>query len=133
MQAKYLHEHVLLRLQKYSTAICSPIFSLQLQMYGAEAQRTDELCVFDDWLVVVYIFWVRPPLQQTACPVAQVCTVFAQLTINGKWEGPHVFVVRIRDDQGQLSRGVRIRDNGRRTVSSRPSSPQLVLDLLPAG
>ncbi len=43
---------------------------------------------------------------------AQVCTVFAQLTVNGKWEGPHVFVVRIRDDQGNLNKGVRIRDNG---------------------
>ena len=42
----------------------------------------------------------------------QVCTVFAQLTVNGKWEGPHVFVVRIRDDQGKLTHGVRIRDNG---------------------
>ena len=42
----------------------------------------------------------------------QVCTVFAQLMVRGKWEGPHVFVVRIRDDQGCLMRGVRILDNG---------------------
>lgn len=42
----------------------------------------------------------------------KVCTVFAQLTVNGKWEGPHVFVVHIRDDAGQLSPGVRIKDNG---------------------
>lgn len=44
--------------------------------------------------------------------LVQVCTVFAQLTVGGKWEGPHVFVVRLRDDQGQLIPGVRIRDNG---------------------
>lgn len=42
----------------------------------------------------------------------QVCTVFAQLTVRSKWEGPHVFVVRIRDDQGRLMPGVRILDNG---------------------
>ena len=42
----------------------------------------------------------------------QVCTVFAQLTINGKWEGPHVFVVRIRNDDGSPVPGVTIRDNG---------------------
>lgn len=42
----------------------------------------------------------------------KVCTVFAQLTINNKWEGPHVFVVRIRDDEGQVMPGVRIRDHG---------------------
>ena len=42
----------------------------------------------------------------------QVCTVFAQLTVGGKWEGPHVFVVRLRDDNGKLIPGVRIRDNG---------------------
>jgi hypothetical protein len=42
----------------------------------------------------------------------QVCTVFAQLTVNGKWEGPHVFVVRIRNDDGGPIPGVRIEDNG---------------------
>ena len=41
-----------------------------------------------------------------------MCTVFAQLTVNGKWEGPHVFVVRIRDNNSQLTPGVRILDNG---------------------
>ena len=41
-----------------------------------------------------------------------MCTVFAQLTVRGKWEGPHVFVVRIRDDQGRPTPGVRILDNG---------------------
>ena len=38
--------------------------------------------------------------------------MFAQLTINGKWEGPHVFVVRIRNDDGSPVQGVTIRDNG---------------------
>lgn len=42
----------------------------------------------------------------------QVCTVFAQLTVGGKYQGPHVFVVRIRDDDGRVSAGVRIEDNG---------------------
>ena len=45
-------------------------------------------------------------------PAAQVCTVFAQLTVRGKWEGPHVFVVRIRGDHGEPVPGVRILDNG---------------------
>ena len=42
----------------------------------------------------------------------QISTVFAQLTINDKWEGPHVFVVRLRDADGNLMPGVRIKDNG---------------------
>ena len=42
----------------------------------------------------------------------QVCTVFAQLTVSGKYQGPHVFVVRIRDDSGRVATGVRIEDNG---------------------
>lgn len=52
-------------------------------------------------------FWIGGSAQH-----GKVCTVFAQLTVNGKWEGPHVFVVRLRDDQGKLNKGVRIRDNG---------------------
>ena len=53
-------------------------------------------------------------MQQSANKHAcgQVCTVFAQLTVRGKWEGPHVFVVRIRDDSGRPTPGVRILDNG---------------------
>lgn len=43
---------------------------------------------------------------------AKICAVFAQLTIDGKWEGPHVFVVRLRDDDGVIMPGVRIKDNG---------------------
>ena len=36
--------------------------------------------------------------------------MFAQLTVGGVWRGPHVFVVRIRDDAGRLAPGVRIKD-----------------------
>ena len=42
----------------------------------------------------------------------KICTVFAQLTVDGKWEGPHVFVVRLRDDGGAVMPGVRIKDHG---------------------
>jgi hypothetical protein len=35
-----------------------------------------------------------------------------QLTVNGEWQGPHVFVVRLRDDSGGVWPGVRIADNG---------------------
>lgn len=42
----------------------------------------------------------------------KVCTVFAQLTVKGEWQGPHVFVVRLRDDAGNLMPNVRIRDHG---------------------
>ncbi|KAG2451240.1 hypothetical protein HYH02_003847 [Chlamydomonas schloesseri] len=42
----------------------------------------------------------------------KICTVFAQLTVNGQWQGPHVFVVRLRDDAGRLMPGVRIQDQG---------------------
>jgi len=44
--------------------------------------------------------------------VAQISTVFAQLTVGGKWQGPHVFVVRLRDRDGNCTPGVRIKDNG---------------------
>ena len=47
-----------------------------------------------------------------SCMLLQICTVFAQLTVEGKWQGPHVFVVRIRDNDSQLTPGVKILDNG---------------------
>ncbi|GAB4820084.1 hypothetical protein N2152v2_007130 [Parachlorella kessleri] len=47
-----------------------------------------------------------------AAQTAKVSAVFAQLTVDGKWEGPHVFMVRLRDDQGRVSPGVRISDHG---------------------
>jgi acyl-CoA oxidase len=52
-------------------------------------------------------FWIGGAGQH-----GKVCTVFAQLTVGGTWQGPHVFVVRIRDDAGKLMPGVRILDNG---------------------
>lgn len=42
----------------------------------------------------------------------KVCVVFAQLTAGGAWQGPHVFVVRIRDDAGAVVPGVRVVDMG---------------------
>ena len=45
-------------------------------------------------------FWIGGAGQH-----GKICTVFAQLTVNGKWEGPHVFVVRLRDDAGNLAPG----------------------------
>ena len=42
----------------------------------------------------------------------KVCVVFAQLTVGGAWQGPHVFVVRIRDDAGVVMPGVRVVDMG---------------------
>jgi hypothetical protein len=35
----------------------------------------------------------------------QICAVFAQLTVGGVWQGPHVFMVRIRDDKGNVTPG----------------------------
>lgn len=52
-------------------------------------------------------FWIGG-----AANTAKICAVFAQLTINGRWEGPHVFIVRLRDDSGAILPGVRIADNG---------------------
>ena len=52
-------------------------------------------------------FWIGG-----AANTAKVSAVFAQLTVGGKWEGPHVFVVRLRDDAGGLMPGVRVADNG---------------------
>lgn len=52
-------------------------------------------------------FWIGGAAQ-----TAKISAIFAQLTINGKWEGPHVFVVRLRDDAGNFMPGVRCGDNG---------------------
>ncbi|KAK9792964.1 hypothetical protein WJX73_001239, partial [Symbiochloris irregularis] len=52
-------------------------------------------------------FWIGGAAQH-----GKVCTVFAQLTVAGKWQGPHVFIVRLRDDSGRPMKGVRILDNG---------------------
>ena len=58
--------------------------------------------------------------------------MFAQLTVGGKWEGPHVFVVRLRDDQGQLTPGVRIRDNGPKAGLNGVDNGQIWCAALPA-
>lgn len=42
-------------------------------------------------------FWIGGAGQH-----GMICTVFAQLTVAGKWQGPHVFVVRLRDDTGAV-------------------------------
>ena len=61
---------------------------------------------------------VKLPMQQSVACVRtcicwlQICTVFAQLTVEGKWQGPHVFVVRLRGNNSQLTPGVKILDNG---------------------
>lgn len=52
-------------------------------------------------------YWIGGAAQH-----GKVCTVFAQLTVNGKYEGVHVFVVRIRDDNSRPIAGVRIEDCG---------------------
>lgn len=50
-------------------------------------------------------FWIGGAGQH-----GKVSTVFAQLTVGGVYRGPHVFVVRLRDDRGALMPGVRIKD-----------------------
>lgn len=52
-------------------------------------------------------FWIGGAAQ-----TAKISTVFAQLTVDGQWQGPHVFVVRLRDDNGNMMPGVRAADNG---------------------
>jgi alkylation response protein AidB-like acyl-CoA dehydrogenase len=48
-------------------------------------------------------FWIGGAGQH-----GKICTVFAQLTVGDKWQGPHVFVVRLRDDTGAVARGVQL-------------------------
>ena len=52
-----------------------------------------------------------PSLPPSPLPV-QLTAVFAQLTVAGKWEGPHAFTVRIHDDALRPVPGVRIKDLG---------------------
>eukprot|EP00887_Chlorella_sp_A99_P007225 scaffold2.g7225.t1 len=47
-----------------------------------------------------------------AAHTARISAVFAQLTVNGRHEGPHVFVVHLRDAAGRCLEGVRCSDNG---------------------
>ena len=48
-------------------------------------------------------FWIGGAGQH-----GKICTVFAQLTVGDKWQGPHVFVVRLRDDTGAVAGGVAV-------------------------
>ena len=52
-------------------------------------------------------FWIGG-----AAETAKISAVFAQLTVGGVWQGPHVFAVRLRDDAGAPAAGVTIADNG---------------------
>jgi acyl-CoA oxidase len=56
--------------------------------------------------------WTHAPRIGGSGQHGKLCVVFAQLTVAGKWEGPHVFAVRIRDDRGAVMPGVRIKDMG---------------------
>lgn len=57
---------------------------------------------------------------------AKICAVFAQLTVAGTWQGPHVFVVRLRDDAGNIMPGARggAEAAGRQPQCSSCSQPQ---------
>ena len=52
-------------------------------------------------------FWIGG-----AANTARICAVFAQLTVGGQAQGPHVFVVHLRDAAGSFLPGVRCADNG---------------------
>ncbi|KAA8493504.1 Acyl-coenzyme A oxidase 3, peroxisomal [Porphyridium purpureum] len=52
-------------------------------------------------------FWIGGSAQH-----GKLCAVFAQLRMGDQWQGPHVFLVRIRDDDGNLMPNVRIKDCG---------------------
>ncbi|KAI7838260.1 hypothetical protein COHA_007949 [Chlorella ohadii] len=52
-------------------------------------------------------FWIGGVAQ-----TARISAIFAQLTVNGKNEGPHVFIVHLRDANGNFMPGVRCADNG---------------------
>ena len=86
-------------------------------------------------------FWIGG-----AAATAKICAVFAQLTVAGRWEGPHVFVVRMRDDAGNMMPGERrgggserqwaradpragVPVEGRRSHLARPPAPCLAAAL----
>lgn len=60
----------------------------------------------------------------------KITVVFAQLTVAGKWEGPHVFIVRIRDDNLGPIPGVRIKDIGPKMGLNGVDNGQLWFDNL---
>ena len=68
-------------------------------------------------------FWVGG-----AAGSAHICTVFAQLTVGGRHEGIHVFVVRLRDDSGRNLPGIRTADNGAKMGLNGLDNGQIWLD-----
>eukprot|EP00798_Chlamydomonas_sp_ICE-L_P021823 gene21823-28849_t len=62
---------------------------------------------------------------------SKITAVFAQLTVNGKWEGPHVFMVRIRDDNLGSLPGVRIVDMGPKQGLNGVDNGQVWFDHVP--
>ena len=68
-------------------------------------------------------FWIGG-----AAGTAHICAIFAQLTVNGKYEGVHVFIVRLRDDNGRNLPGVRTADNGAKMGLNGVDNGQIWLD-----
>ncbi|KAK2078063.1 hypothetical protein QBZ16_003931 [Prototheca wickerhamii] len=68
-------------------------------------------------------FWIGG-----AAGTAHICAIFAQLTVNGRYEGVHVFIVRLRDDSGRNLPGVRTADNGAKMGLNGVDNGQIWLD-----
>lgn len=68
-----------------------------------------EVCRFSTLFV---IFFVQQVWIGGASQYGKLCTVFAQLYVNGEWQGVHVFAVRIRDDEGNVCPRIRIEEMG---------------------
>jgi len=49
---------------------------------------------------------------------AELGVVIADLRIGGKSHGPHPFLMRLRDDSGELCSGIRVKDMGHKTVAN---------------
>lgn len=84
--------------------------------HGSNVMGIETTAVYDP---STHEFIINTPTNQAskfwiggAANTAKISTVFAQLTVNGKWEGPHVFVVRLRNDGGRMMPGISAADNG---------------------